>query len=81
MVSGLGVGVWGKEIVVTVTASLVACEYWPPSDMLMTEREVRPLERALETAQSMPARTPELEPEPLELRTLTPIRVVLLATP
>ena len=65
----------------TVTASLVAWLKSPPRDMLITERAVRPLLRAFDTAQSMPARTPELEPEPAELSTLTPIRVVAFATP
>lgn len=73
-----GVGARGER---TVTASLVAWLKSPPRDMLMTERAVRPLVRALDTAQSMPASTPELEPEPLDESTLTPIRVVRLATP
>jgi hypothetical protein len=63
-------------VVIRATAESVAEDAEPPRLMLATEGPL-----ALAATQSMPAITPELDPEPEQSNTRTGIRVTCLATP
>ena len=68
-------------VTIAEKASFAACEKEPPSDMLIKALLTTPRVFASWRAHWHPAITPDSEPEPVALRTLTPIRVAALQTP